>query len=139
MSDDPLSIFRKRPVVPRPVTPAPPAPSVVSSSEDGRDAYEAFDVKDRVEGIAIRRRKGAMSYAIMYNYIHSVVYDDDSWTCLFLTVSGLHIEIRGRNLRPLADAIRLRCCDFIQEFRADRFLLPEPVDQSAPFVESISI
>jgi hypothetical protein len=33
----------------------------------------------------------------------------------------------------------LRCCDYIQEFRADRFVIPEPKDPAAPYVESISV
>jgi hypothetical protein len=143
MAEDTLSRFitgrlRSKPAPEPAAKPASPPSLVVN--HDRREAYEPFDVKDRVEGgLAIRRRKGALSHAIMYNYIHSVAFDDDSWSSIHITVSGMAIEIHGRNLRPIAEAIRLRCCDFVQEYRADRFILPEPVDDNAPFIESISV
>lgn len=142
MGDDPLSRFTGKFLSkPKPVAGAKPPPAapalVVNHEPEGRKPYEAFDVKDRVEGIAIRRRKGALSHAIMYHYIHSVAFDDDEWTSIHMTVSGMAIEIHGRNLRPIAEAIRLRCCDYVQEYRSDRFLLPE--DRDAPYIEVISV
>jgi hypothetical protein len=141
MGDDPLSRFTSKFLAkPPPVKASTPPPALVVNHEpEGRKAYEAFDVKDRVEGIAIRRRKGALSHAVMYHCIHSIAFDDDDWSSLHITVSGMVIEIHGRNLRPVAEAIRLRCCDFVQEYRPDRFILPEPVDHNAPFIESISV
>jgi len=144
MAEDPLSRFitskLRTKSAPEPVSRPPLPPSLVVNHElDGREAYEPFGVKDRVEGLAFRRAKGELSHAIMYNYIHSVAFDDDSWSSIHMTVSGMAIEIHGRNLRPISEAIRLRCCDFVQVFRADRFVLPEPIDETAPCIERITV
>jgi hypothetical protein len=141
MADDPLSVFRKPPITPRAITSAPSSPIPIPQPhpDDRRQEYKAFEGKDRVDGIKLRRRKGAISYILMYSYIHSVGFDDDDETCLILIVSGYHIEIRGRNLNRIADAIQGHYCSSIQEFRADRFVLPEPIDPSVTIVESISV
>lgn len=137
--DDALTHFKHRITA----TKAPSAPPAISIPQphpnDRRDEYKAFETKDRVEGLAIRRRKGQLSYIMMHNYIHSVGFDDDDSTLLLLVVSGYHIEIRGRNLVPIAEAIQMRCCRFIQEFRPDRFAVAEPADPKTPFIESISV
>ena len=141
MAEDPLSAIRKRLVAPKPhaAAPVPTAPTPRQSLGDGREAYKAFYTHDRPDGLWLRRRKGAMSYAIMYNYIHSIVFDDDEGTSLLLQVSGYHIELLGRNLHSIVDAVIRRACACIQEFRSDRFFMPEPVDRAAPFVERISV
>lgn len=147
MADDPLtrfsSMFRSKP----PAGPgAPPvAPPTVGPPvpHDGREAYEVFDAKDKAytHGFDIRctSRGGALSYLVMYSHLHVVAYDRKNWTRIFITVSGLAIEIRGRNLRAIVEAIRTRTCHFIQEYSEDEHILPQPADPGAPFIESISV
>jgi hypothetical protein len=133
MADDPLTRFssmfrRAQPVSEAKLAPASPA--APPPPEQGRQAYEAFDAKDRAyaHGFDIRctSRQGALSYIVMYNYIHTLAYDRRSWTRIFITVSGLAIEIRGRNLRPIVDALRTRTCDFIQEYSEDEHICRSP-------------
>ena len=149
MADDPLTkftgMFRRGAPAPAPAPAAQPrsAGSPAARPQDGREAYEAFDAKDKAyaHGLDIRctSRDGALSYVVTYNYLHTLAYDRRSWTRIFITVSGLGVEIRGRNLRPVVDAIRTRTCEFIQEYAADEHILPQPADDTAPFVESISV
>jgi hypothetical protein len=47
------------------------------------------------------------------------------------------VKIRGRNLKPIVDALLLGTCEYIQEFRDDIF--DKPDDAAAPFVEEIEI
>jgi hypothetical protein len=147
MADDPLTRFTgmfrsKTPPAPEP-QPLPAAPAAVPPPQDGREAYEAFDAKDKAyaHGFDIRCtiRESALSYVVMYNYLHTLAYNRRTWTRIFITVSGLAIEIRGRNLRPIIEAIRMRTCEFIQEYSQDEHILPEPLDPSAPFIGSISV
>ena len=146
MADDPLTRFTDK-FRPKPPTEPRTPPSaaygpVPLPRADGREAYEAFDAKDRAyaHGFDIRcSRNGALSYVIMYSYIHALAYDRRSWTRIFITVSGLAIEIHGRNLRPIVDALRTRTCDFIQEYSEDEHVLPQPADNAAAFIESISV
>ena len=149
MADDPLARFTgmfrsKSPPVPgASPSPAPAGSPAAARPQDGREAYEAFDAKDKAytHGLDIRctSRDGSLSYAIMYNYIHTLAYDRRTWTRIFITVSGLGVEIRGRNLRPVVDAIRTRTCQFIQEYSEAEHILPQPADDTAPFIESISV
>jgi len=138
---DVLDRFRKR-VDPRRELEAPPAspaaPPAPVHPGDGREPYVAFGAKDNVNDLVIRlARPGALSQALPYHYLTGYSFDDGTWTILFLTGNGLGIEIRGRNLKPIVDAIQLRKCEFIQEYRAERFQRPPPADQ--PLVESISV
>jgi hypothetical protein len=122
--------------LPRAPNPAPP-PAPVHPG-DAREPYAAFGAKDNVNDLVIRlARPGALSQALPYHYLTGYSFDDGSWTLLFLTGNGLGIEIRGRNLKPIVDAIELRKCQFIQEYSAAKFQGPPAPD--APFVESISV
>jgi hypothetical protein len=147
MADDPLTKFTS---MVRPRSPAspesqqpPPTPPAVSKDQDGREAYEAFDAKDKAHahGLDIRctSRLGALSYLVMYGHLSAVAYDRRTWTRIFMTANALAIEIRGRNLRLIVEAIRIRTCSFIQEYSQDEHILPLPVDPDAPFIESISV
>lgn len=142
MADDPLTRFtsRLRGGVPA-ESKAPPSPAP-APQQDRLQAYEAFDAKDRAyaHGFDIRcSRNGALSYLVMYSHLHVVAYDRRTWTRIFMTVSGLAIEIRGHNLRPVVESIRTRTCRFLQEYSDGEHILPQPIDSSAPFIESISV
>ncbi len=47
--------------------------------------------------------------------------------------------IKGRNLGRLMLAPALKSCATIQDFNGGKFMLPQPEDPEAPFVESISV
>ena len=113
------------------------------SSLAARELYKALAATEEAtsHGFDIRctSRQGGLSYSVPYNYIHNLAYDRRTWTRIFITVSGLAIEIHGRNLRAIVEAIRTRTCHFIQEYSEDEHILPQPADPSAPFIESISV
>ena len=143
MADDPKTMFvsKLRPGT-APRSSEPHGPTLPSQHQDRREAYEAFDAKEKAyaHGMDIRcSRNGSLSYAVMYNYIHTIAYDRRTWTRIFLTVSGLAIEIRGHNLRQVVEAIRTRTCHWIQEYSDEEHILPQPIDSTAAFIESISV
>ena len=113
------------------------------STLDAREAYEALAVTGEAcaRGIEIRctSRGGAISYAVTYNSLHRVSYNRLIWTRIFMWAGRLTIEIRGRNLQPIIEAIRTRTCGFIQEYSEDEHIRPETIDLDAPFIESISV
>ena len=47
------------------------------------------------------------------------------------------VRIRGANLKPLIDAIKLHTCEFIAEFDPGDF--DRPIDREATIVETINI
>ena len=131
MSDDPLAAFRRKPAT------AKPAAAVASASAESRQ-YEAFNAKDNQRrGRLNIRRKGGMSHAPGYNYIIDICYDQDHYSGILLVLGTMLVKIKGRNLKPIVDALLLGTCEYIQEFRDDIF--DKPDDRTAPFVEAIEI
>jgi hypothetical protein len=127
---DPLAPFRTSPLA---KSPAPRAPEAVTGSR----LYEAFNAKDnqRHGRLKIFSKKGGMAHAPRYSYLPDVCFDSDDYTGFILITSTMLVKVKGRNLRPVAQAILLDTCEFIQEFREDKFDMPN--DKEAPFIESI--
>jgi hypothetical protein len=131
MSDDPLAGFRRKGEKAKPSAPRP------SHGGESRE-YEAFNPKDNQRrGRLNIRRKGGMSHAPGYNFIIDICYDEDHYSGILLVLSTMLVKIRGRNLKPIVDALLLGTCEYIQEFRDDIF--DKPDDPAAPFVEAIEI
>ena len=125
---DPLESFRRKPAVSTSVkAPATPA---------GREPYLAFATKDKLGRFDIRTRDG-LSHAPAYSYLLDVSYDRRAYTSVLLVLSFMLVRIRGRNLKPLADAIKLHTCEFITEFDPQDF--EPPADAHATVVESVTI
>src|SRR5450755_3583607 len=131
MDEDLLAQFRRKGTAGK--TPSP----LASASADDR-VYEAFNAKDNQRrGRLGIRRKGGMSHAPGYSYIIDICYDQDNYSGILLVLGTMLVKIRGRNLKPIVDALLLGTCEYIQEFRDDIF--DKPVDPSAAFVEGIEI
>jgi hypothetical protein len=133
MSDgDLLAQFRRKAPAAKPGESRP-------SADNGPDrTYEAFNAKDNQRrGRLNIRRKGGMSHAPGYNFIIDICYDEDNYSGMLLVLSTMLVKIRGRNLKPIVDALLLGTCEYIQEFRDDIF--DKPDDRTAPFVEAIEI
>ena len=139
MSDDPLTKFTARgkaaqqPGPPQPTLP----PSLVRPVANGREPYEAFDNKVRAMSIEIRCFRTGLSYSVDYAHLSARVFEFLSGEKLSFSGSGYGFVIKGRNLRDLSLAINLHTCGFIQDFHPDHFILPQPVDAKAAYVESI--
>jgi hypothetical protein len=131
MGDDPLAGFRRKGEKATPSTPRPP-------ERGGSREYQAFNPKDNQRrGRLNIRRKGGMSHAPGYNFIIDICYDEDHYSGIMLVLSTMLVKIRGRNLKPVVDALLLGTCEYIQEFRDDIF--DKPDDPAAPFLEAIDI
>jgi hypothetical protein len=133
MDEDLLAQFRRKAPAGKPAESRPP----VEGDQDR--VYEAFNSKDsqlRTGRVDIRR-KGGMAHGLLYSWIGEITYDRDHYTGILLILSTKLVKIRGRNLKPVVDALFLGACEYIQEFRDDIF--DKPVDPSAPFVEEIKI
>jgi hypothetical protein len=122
---DPLAQFRKKPVV--------PAGPTTTGQTDG---YVAFDAKDKVERLRIRRAM-APTRSPGYAYLLDVVYDGPYGTNFVLVYTFLMVLVRGKNLQPVIAALEGGMADFIQEFDPDRWA--RPTDPAAPVIESIEV
>jgi len=130
MTDDPLAAYRKQGATPQIDTAGP--------DTNERDAYRAFAGKDnqRRARLDIRCADG-MAHAIGYNFIVEIAYDRRGYTGILLVLTTMLVKIKGRDLRPIVDSLKLGVCEFIQEFAADQFGPPD--DSNAPFVSSIEV
>ena len=123
---DPLAQFRKTPILPSGQT-KPPI---------GADEYVAFDAKDKVDRLKIRRANDP-TRSPGYAYLLDIVYDGPFGTNFVLVYTFLMVLVRGRNLQGLTSALEMGTVDFIQEFDPERWQMPK--DDKAPFIESIEV
>jgi hypothetical protein len=123
---DPLAQFRKRPVGPGSETTPPKDP----------DEYVAFDAKDKVDRLKVRRANDP-TRSPGYAYLLDVVYDGSYGTNFVLVFTFLMVLVRGRNLQHVISALEMGTADYIQEFDPDRW--QKPKDETAPFIESIEV
>jgi len=126
---DPLAQFRKKPVEAA-ETAAGPAPPKVP------EGYMAFDTKDHVERLRIRRAN-APARSPSYAYLLDIAHDGPFGTNFVLVYTFMMVMVRGKNLQGIISALELGTADFIQEFDPDRWEMPK--DESAAFIESIEV
>ena len=124
--NDPLAAFRNKPAGLGTGTPPPKS----------TDEYVAFDAKDKVDRLKIRRANDP-TRSPSYAYLLDVVYDGPYGTNFVLVFTFLMVLVRGRNLQKLVTAVEMGVADFIQEFDPDRW--QKPKDEAAPFIESIEV
>lgn len=122
---DPLAQYRRK-----------PAPAKGSGAERESEAYAAFDAKDKVDRLRIRRVMDP-TRSPGYAYLLDVVYDGPYGTNFVLVYTFMMVLVRGRNLQTVIAALEGGMADFIQEFDADRWETPK--DPAAPFIESIEV
>jgi hypothetical protein len=135
MSDsNPLAGFRRR----RPAPIGTPAPEehAAAPAEGGLQPYKAFDSKDNVERLQVRRVLGP-THAPAYGYLLDISYDRDFGTNFVLFYSfGLIVQVRGRHLQNVVQSLILGTCQFIQEFHEE--VHETPADDE-PVVTSIEV
>ena len=102
----------------------------------GPQEYIAFDAKDRVDRLKIRRANDP-TRSPGYHYLLDVVYDGAYGTNFVLLYTYMMVMVRGRNLQPVIAALEMSTADFIQEFDADRWQKPQ--DEKAAIIESIEV
>ena len=124
--NDPLAAFRKQPIESGTAV-KPPL---------GTDEYVAFDAKDKVERLKIRRANDP-TRSPSYAYLLDVVYDGPYGTNFVLVFTFLMVLVRGKNLQNLVKALEMGTAEFIQEFDPDQW--QKPKDEAAPFIESIEV
>ena len=126
MEHDPLAAYRKKPVT------GEESP-VKGKSKEG---YVAFDAKDKVNRLRIRRALGS-TRSPGYAYLLDVAYDGDYGTNFVLSYTFLMVVVAGKNLQSVVFALETGTADFIQEFDPSRW--EKPTDKTAPFIESIKV
>ncbi|GHO98723.1 hypothetical protein KSF_087710 [Reticulibacter mediterranei] len=99
--------------------------------------YEAFDTADKPCPYTEFRCVSQPSQSPQSRFFLGAVFRIDEDTALTLLYSFLAVEIRGRNLKAVRQAVQNGCCSFLQEFDEATFHLPhsdEPVIESLHFL-----
>jgi hypothetical protein len=128
MAIDPLAKFRKGTTSDKPAASLP-------QETGGLPPYVAFEAKDKIKRLEIRRVMGAYRTPA-YAYLLDIVFDGLHGTELVLLYSFMMIKIKGENLHPVTLAIQKGNCDFIQDFDPRAFAPPAP---DAPRIDRIEI
>lgn len=129
--EDPITTFRRLADPRR--WPEPRSAPKVAVRPGEREPYVAFKGNDRSPSLDIRGR--TIGHRIPWSYQPILTYTPRSFDHLILTVSSLVVIVRGVRIEPIADALGLQSCAFIQEYDPTYFL--EPTDPNAPLVTSI--
>jgi len=127
MMTDPLAQFRKKPLE------ATGANIPLKAKQS--DEYVAFEGKDRVDRLRIRRAL-APTRSPRYLYLYDMAYDGEYGTNFVLVFEFMVVLVTGRNLQAVIAAIEAGTADFIQEYHPD--IWQKPADD-APLIESIQI
>ncbi len=127
--DDPLKQFR-RPGTTRAERRAEPPPPPGTPK-----VYRAFDAQDKLVCLEIRRVLGT-THAPTYAYLLNIAFDHEFYTGFVLYYSFMQVKVRGRNLKDVITALKLRKCEYIQDFHPGEFGPPTPDE---PFIESIKV
>lgn len=106
----------------------------VKQSKTGKKPYEPYDKKGKpcsyMEILCISQPSQSPQSRFFLTAVFSADFDD-SFTLLY---SFMAVEIKGKNLKAVRQAIQNGRCDFIQEYNEEEFLPPPKGD---PVIESI--
>jgi hypothetical protein len=130
MTGSPLARFRRQ-GAPEAEAATPTKPVTASALKP----YRAFDPQDRVMSLDIHRVLGP-THSPGYAYLLNLAYDNEYFTNFVLYYTFLRVEVRGQHLREVIQAIKLRKCEYIQDFHPEEFELPA---EGQPLIESIRI
>ena len=128
MVNDPLAAFRRGPAIPDQTSESP-----AETIDDGE--YRAFHAVDRGQKSLSIRAMGTAWVRAVYSFLQYIAEDAGRGRMFYIVYGFMVVEVRGRNLIPVVNAIDSGNCVFIQQF--DSGAWKKPKDTSAPFIESI--
>jgi hypothetical protein len=99
---------------------AVPEPSI---QPGGLKPYNACKVSTHPASLAIFPMLGP-AHNPSYSYLFNVSWDDEIFETVVLFFTFMQVNIRGRNLASVVDALRLRKCEYVREFHPREHQLP---------------
>jgi len=103
----------------------------------GKPLYTAFTNKDKVYAFTIVSQSPRLEYSFFYQNLVQLVVNAADEDFLSVMTSSAMIRITGRNLKPIANALKMRTCDTITQYSPELFLAL--TDNTAPFVETVEV
>jgi len=123
---DPLSQFRRK-----------PSPTSTANGASAKRTYEAHDKTGKPSPYMEICCVTQASQSLQSRFFMAAVFSADFDNAITLIYSFMAVEVRGRNLAPVRQAIQTDRCEFIQEFHPNEFTAPgknEPVIESIRFI-----
>jgi hypothetical protein len=115
----------------------PAQPKAAHQSKTGKKPYEAYDRQGRTcpytEILCVSQAWQSPQFQFFLAAVFSAAYDD-AFTLIY---SFMAVEIKGRNLKEVRQAVQSGKCEFIREYDETVFLPPargEPVIESIRFI-----
>lgn len=103
----------------------------------GKPHYDGLITKDKVYAFTIVSQSPRLEYSFFYQNLVQLVVNAPEADFLSVMTSSAFIRISGRNLKPIATALKLRTCDTITQYSPEFSLSPD--DMTAPFVETVEV
>lgn len=105
--------------------------------QTGKPPYVAFSTKDKVYAFTVVSPSRGIEYSFFYHNLLQIVVNTPQADFMSVMTSSAVIRIFGRNLKPIASALKLRTCESVTEYLPEWFL--QPTDQAAPFIEAVEV
>ena len=102
---------------------------------DGKEAYSAFVAKESRESFIVRLANGHHHRFYIHRLTGVHIYPQG--TALTIKTNDGIIQLYGRRLETIDEALALHTCRTITEFSPEIHL--PPTDKSAPFIEQIDV
>lgn len=99
----------------------------------GKDIYTAFDTKDKLLRLDIRKASGEGRVPAYSSFI-DVIYGRKRYSGFVLLFHHMMVTVKGSNLRPVVQALKANRCQFLEEI-SDDFERPAAGE---PLIESIT-
>ena len=103
----------------------------------GKSPYIALTTKDKVYAFTIVSPSRGIEYSFFYHNLLQIVVNAPQADFISVMTSSAFIRIFGRNLKPIASALKLRTCESVTEYSPEMFL--PPADQTVPFIEALEV
>ncbi len=115
-------------------TPEPqPAARLVINKHD----YTSLDTRDKVECFVVRCLSSGIRYSFPYHTFLSAALHEPEGNFLSIVTTRAVIELRGRNLLPVAVALEMKTCHCLTEYAPD--VHAASTDHAAPFIQHIEV
>lgn len=112
---------------------AQPAARLVINKHD----YTSLDTRDKVECFVVRCLSSGIRYSFPYHTFLSAALAEPEGNFLSIVTTRAVIELRGRNLLPVAVALEMKNCHCLTEYAPE--VHTAPTDQTAPFIQRIEV
>jgi hypothetical protein len=110
-----------------------PPPLVTPPAPPGYRAFAVATSGAKVIWLELRTGDG-VTIARLASGLMEIAYDRPDYTCMLLVFAGKTVKLRGRNLRPVVDALLAGTCEYVAELANG-----EQPEEGAPVIDRMEL